>query len=107
MDGTAGAGGAEVDGTRRPQLGHFRAAERVVAHLSDTHLLADGAPLYETVDTSARLAQAVERLIEHGGRLDAIVVTGDVADRGEEDAYLRVRAQLDPLGSGSAARSCG
>ncbi|PPH08488.1 phosphodiesterase [Rathayibacter sp. AY1H3] len=82
----------------RPQLGHFRAADRVIAHLSDTHFLAEGAPLYGRVDTVVRLAQAVERLVERGGALDAIVVTGDVADRGEEDAYRRVRAALDPLG---------
>ncbi|PPG52066.1 phosphodiesterase [Rathayibacter sp. AY1E9] len=93
MDATAAGHGGE-----RPQLGHFRAADRVIAHLSDTHLLADGAPLYGKVDTVARLAQAVGRLAERGGRLDAIVVTGDVADRGEEDAYRRVREQLDPVG---------
>lgn len=89
---------ARSSGVTPPQLGHFAAAERVIAHLSDTHILAEGAPLYGRVDTAARLAQAVERLHERGGHLDAIVVTGDVADRGEEDAYRRVRAQLDPLG---------
>ncbi|QHC68515.1 phosphodiesterase [Rathayibacter sp. VKM Ac-2759] len=82
----------------RPQLGHFRAADRIIAHLSDTHFLAEGAPLYGRVDTVTRLAEAVERLVERGGALDAIVVTGDVADRGEEDAYRRVRAALGPLG---------
>ncbi|MWV50145.1 phosphodiesterase [Rathayibacter sp. VKM Ac-2803] len=90
--------GDESARTARPQLGHFRAADRVIAHLSDTHFLAEGAPLYGRVDTVARLAQAVERLEERGGALDAIVVTGDVADRGEEDAYRRVRTALDPLG---------
>ncbi|SMH36924.1 Calcineurin-like phosphoesterase [Rathayibacter oskolensis] len=80
-----------------PRLGRFAPADRVIAHLSDTHLLAGGAPLYGRVDTVARLAQAIERLVERGGALDAIVVTGDVADRGEEDAYRRVRAALDPL----------
>lgn len=82
---------------RHPQLGHFAAADRIVAHLSDTHFLAEGAPLYDRVDTVARLAQAVERLVHRGGAFDAIVVTGDVADRGEEDAYRRVRAALEPV----------
>ncbi|ROP48273.1 MULTISPECIES: phosphodiesterase [unclassified Rathayibacter] len=81
-----------------PQLGYFRAADRVLAHLSDTHFLAEGAPLYGRVDTVSRLEQAVARLVERGGRLDAIVVTGDVADRGEEDAYRRVKDVLDPMG---------
>ncbi|QHC59082.1 phosphodiesterase [Rathayibacter sp. VKM Ac-2760] len=86
-------------GTRpeHPQLGHFRAADRVIAHLSDTHFLAEGAPLYGRVDTVARLEQALARLVERGGRLDAILVTGDVADRGEEDAYRRVKGVLDPV----------
>ncbi|PTL73716.1 phosphodiesterase [Rathayibacter caricis DSM 15933] len=87
----------EATTTEHPQLGHFRAADRVIAHLSDTHFLAEGAPLYGVVDTVARLDQALARLEERGGRLDAIVVTGDVADRGEEDAYRRVKAALDPL----------
>lgn len=87
----------EATTTEHPQLGHFRAADRVIAHLSDTHFLAEGAPLYGVVDTVARFGQALARLEERGGRLDAIVVTGDVADRGEEDAYRRVRAALDPL----------
>ncbi|MCJ1694638.1 phosphodiesterase [Rathayibacter caricis] len=87
----------EATAAEHPQLGHFRAADRVIAHLSDTHFLAEGAPLYGVVDTVARLDQALARLAERGGRLDAIVVTGDVADRGEEDAYRRVKAALDPL----------
>jgi len=88
----------EANTGEHPQLGHFRAADRVVAHLSDTHFLAEGAPLYGVVDTIARLDQALARLEERGGRVDAIVVTGDVADRGEEDAYRRVKASVDPLG---------
>ena len=88
----------EANTGEHPQLGHFRAADRVVAHLSDTHFLAEGAPLYGVVDTIARLDQALARLEERGGRVDAIVVTGDVADRGEEDAYRRVKAAVDPLG---------
>ncbi|MBF4462171.1 phosphodiesterase [Rathayibacter sp. VKM Ac-2878] len=84
-------------GSARPQLGRFRPAERVIAHVSDTHLLAGGAPLYGSVDTVARLRQALERLLHRGGRVDAILVTGDIADRGEEDAYRRVRRALDPV----------
>lgn len=83
---------------QHPRLGRFAAADRVIAHLSDTHFLADGAPLYGRVDTVGRLEQALERLVERGEALDAIVVTGDVADRGEEDAYRRVRGLLDPVG---------
>lgn len=72
--------------------------EHVLVQLSDTHLLAGGAPLYGKVDTVALLERAVERIRGLARRIDAIVVTGDVADRGEADAYDRVRRALEPLG---------
>lgn len=79
------------------QLGQFAPPTHTIAHLSDTHFLADGAPLYGAVDTVTRLTEALDRLAERGEALDAIVVTGDVADKGETDAYRRVRAALDPV----------
>ncbi len=69
----------------------------MIAHLSDLHLLAGGAELGGRVDTVAALEQAVRQLERLGPMLDAIVVTGDVADLGESDAYHRARAALEPL----------
>ncbi len=86
------------------QLGRYPAARRVIAHVSDTHLLRGGAPLGGRADTAGALRQAVSQLERLGDRLDAIVVTGDVADLGEPDAYRCVRELVDPLAAASSAR---
>lgn len=72
-------------------------AERVLLHLSDTHLRAGGTPLYDSVDSEAYLARAVAAIDESGIRPHALVFTGDLADFGEADAYERVRALVEPL----------
>jgi 3',5'-cyclic-AMP phosphodiesterase len=87
-----------------PRLGRYPAARHVIAHLSDIHLLAGGAPLGGRADTVAHLARAAEQLARTTGSLDVILVTGDVADLGEEDAYVRVRAALDPVAEATGAR---
>lgn len=86
-----------------PRLGRYPAARHVIAHLSDTHLLDGGAPLGGTADTVAALAQAVRQLARLGSSIDVIVVTGDVADLGEPDAYTRARAAIEPLGTAAGA----
>jgi 3',5'-cyclic-AMP phosphodiesterase len=65
--------------------------------VSDTHLLRGGARLGGVADTVRALDQAVEQLSRLGDRLDAIVVTGDVTDLGEPDAYQLARDALTPL----------
>ncbi|MFF2495086.1 metallophosphoesterase [Agromyces sp. NPDC058064] len=85
------------------RLGRYPAATTVIAHVSDTHLLSGGAPLGGAADTVAALAQTAAQLERLGSSLDAIVVTGDVADLGEPDAYVRARAALDPLALATGA----
>ncbi|WP_430645416.1 metallophosphoesterase [Agromyces sp. GXS1127] len=87
-----------------PRLGRYPAARHVIAHLSDTHLLDGGAPLGGRADTVSTLDRAAEQLSRMTGGLDAILVTGDVADLGEEDAYRRVRAALEPVAERTGAR---
>lgn len=71
-------------------------AERVLLHLSDTHLRAGGAPLYDRVNSEAYLAQAIAAIEASGVRPDGLIFTGDLADFGEGDAYERVRALVEP-----------
>lgn len=85
------------------QLGRYPAAKRVIAHVSDTHLLRGGAPLGGVADTVGALGQTVAQLARLGDRLDAIIVTGDVADLGEPDAYRLVRELIDPLAASAGA----
>ncbi|HLT61844.1 MAG TPA: phosphodiesterase [Microlunatus sp.] len=67
-----------------------------VVHLSDTHFLADRRPQFGSVDTDRGLRRALDRLRGELGRADLVVVTGDVADLGEPDAYDRVAELIEP-----------
>ena len=73
-----------------PRPNHF------LLHLSDTHLLAGGRKLYGSVDSETHLRQVFDELEASGGRPEAIVFTGDLADKGEPDAYARLRAIVEP-----------
>lgn len=78
------------------QLGQYAPATRVIAHISDTHFLGGKRPLYGAVDTDRNLAQALEQLERSGASPEAIVITGDLADLAEPDAYERLKAQFEP-----------
>ena len=78
-------------------LGQHRPPTHVVAHFSDPHLLAEGRPQFGRVDSSGHLVAALEQLERSEIRPDAIVFTGDLADLGEEDAYLRLRDIVTPV----------
>ena len=77
-------------------FGQHPPAEHVVVHISDTHLLAGEAKLYGSIDSDAPLTLLMERLVASGISIDALVFTGDLADRGEEEAYRRLRSLVEP-----------
>lgn len=69
-------------------------ASRCIVQLSDTHLVAAG-QLVPGVTPLANLERALDRLADHGARPDAVLLTGDLADRGEPEAYAALRALLE------------
>lgn len=71
--------------------------DHFILHLSDTHFRAGGEKLYGTVDTEARLGQLLGEVEASGGRPEAIVFTGDLADHGEPQAYARLRSIVEPV----------
>ena len=79
------------------QYGQLPPPTHVIAHLSDTHLLAGEARQYDAIDTVARFASALDRV----GRIDpapqALVFTGDLADVGDPAAYRQLRDLVEPL----------
>ncbi|MGK9148631.1 phosphodiesterase [Plantibacter flavus] len=79
------------------RFGQYPAPQRVIVHLSDPHLLADGRYLYDSVDVQANLEQALRQVEQMGLRPDAMVFTGDLTDLGEPDAYRRLRARVEPV----------
>lgn len=74
-----------------PRPDHF------LLHVSDTHLLGGGRRLYDAVDAADHLQQLLDEVEASDGRPEAIVFTGDLADRGEPEAYARLRAMVEPV----------
>jgi 3',5'-cyclic AMP phosphodiesterase CpdA len=77
-------------------LGQYPDPTHVVAHLSDPHLLADRLQ-YGVIDTAAHLERTLRRLLRVPTPPQALVFTGDLADRAEPAAYERLRAIVEPV----------
>lgn len=74
-----------------PRPDHF------LLHISDTHVLAGGGMLYDRVASERHLQTLFDEFEASGARPEAIVFTGDLADKGEPDAYARIRGIVDPV----------
>lgn len=83
--------------TPQIQLGQHPPPTRTIVHLSDTHFLAGRRPLYGTVDTDGGLGKALDAIAGSGRDIGAIVITGDLTDLGEPDAYHRLRDTVEPV----------
>ncbi|WP_009476915.1 phosphodiesterase [Rhodococcus sp. JVH1] len=77
-------------------MSQYGEPDHYILHVSDTHFVADGALLHDSVDSDANLSRLFERLEKAGRRPEAIVFTGDLADRGEPEAYVRLRRIVEP-----------
>lgn len=69
----------------------------ILAQISDLHVMARGRLAYGRVDTAAMLRAAVAHLNRLRPVPDAILVTGDIADRGDPEAYALCRDILAGL----------
>lgn len=72
----------------------------VIAHLSDTHLTSRGVLYNQVIDPAGALAGAasvISRANTEGRGPDIIVVSGDLTDSGDPDAYHRLHDVLGPL----------
>jgi len=69
----------------------------VFAQLTDLHLRPPGVPTLGTIDADTLAARAVDALVARHGDADAVLVTGDIADLGEEEAYSRAAMLLSRL----------
>jgi 3',5'-cyclic-AMP phosphodiesterase len=74
--------------------GHGETAKIIV--LSDLHLGLRGSAV-NGLDPAERLRLAVETIIRDHGDTAAVLVAGDLADRGETEAYELLRELLAPL----------
>ena len=78
------------------QLGQHAAPRHVVAHLSDPHLIAGGGLHYGVIDNVDHLRHVLARLAVVRPAPQALVFTGDLADRAEPDAYETLRSIVEP-----------
>ncbi|MFW6870339.1 metallophosphoesterase [Nocardioides sp. CPCC 206347] len=84
-------------------LGQYPDPIHVVAHLSDPHLLATSLQ-YGVVDTAAHLERALERLARLPMPPQALVFTGDLADKAEPAAYAKLRGIVEPAAAALGAQ---
>ena len=71
-----------------------------LAHLSDTHLTSREVLYNNRIDADAavdRAAAVLRRAARDGRPVDALVVTGDLTDTGDPDAYARAADALEGL----------
>ncbi|GAB4098055.1 phosphodiesterase [Sinomonas halotolerans] len=80
-----------------PRPRHF------LLHVSDTHLIGNGL-LHGAVDPEDLLRRLFQQMCDADGSPEAIVVTGDLADRGEAEAYVRLRRVAEPAAEALGAR---
>lgn len=78
------------------QFGQHAPARRTVIHISDTHLIVGNRPLSGSFDPIENLKAMLER-IERIRDADALVITGDLTDLGEPDAYRDLKRLVKPV----------
>lgn len=69
----------------------------LLVQLSDPHITTPGRLLAGRVDTAAALSQAVARVQALQPRPVAVLITGDLVDRGQPDEYAHLHQLLQPL----------
>ncbi|KAF0845304.1 metallophosphoesterase family protein [Nocardia caishijiensis] len=72
-------------------------SEMTIVQLTDLHLRPTGELVHGVVDTDANLLRALTDLRASGRSVDALVLSGDLADNGSPEAYRRLRAAVEPV----------
>lgn len=69
----------------------------LIVQLSDLHIVPEGQTLYGLVDTAAALKKAIDRINQLACPPDAVLITGDLVNRGQLEEYIHLRQLLAPL----------
>ena len=86
------------------QYGQFPDPRFTIAHLSDVHLLSPGRKQYDAIVPEMGLMLVLERLSRLTPVPDALVFTGDLADKAEPAAYARLRELVEPFAASIGAQ---
>lgn len=73
------------------------APEHFILHISDTHFVGDNDLLHGSVDSDENLRQLFRDFVKAQVKPEAMVFTGDLADTGRPDAYVRLRNIVEPV----------
>jgi len=65
-------------------------------HITDTHLVTPGAKLHN-LDPAERFSRCLEDIRRHHSDAECCVITGDLAERGEDSAYRFLSDQISRL----------
>lgn len=87
-----------------PRTAEYPRPDHFILHISDTHLLGGGRRLYDVVDPAAQLRELFDEVEASEGRPEAIIFTGDLADKGEPEAYDLLRNIVEPAAERLGAR---
>src|SRR5690606_34905669 len=79
------------------RVAEYPRPDHILFHFSDTHLIAGDGELYGAVDADERLRELIAHAEASRIKPTAIVFTGDLVDRGEPDAYDKLRALVEPF----------
>ncbi len=79
------------------QYGQYPHPGHAIAHISDPHLLAGDVRQYGAIDTADHLRAALARLAHLDPAPQALVFTGDLADKAEPAAYALLREIVEPV----------
>jgi 3',5'-cyclic AMP phosphodiesterase CpdA len=74
--------------------GQYPVPRYTIVQISDPHVPADGF-LFGRVDACARVQASVEMTAAAGCSPDVLVLSGDLANQGEAEAYVRLRPVID------------
>ena len=69
----------------------------LLAQLSDLHVMPKGEYAYGRVDTAGMLREAIAHVNRLDPQPDAVLLTGDLADKGQREAYANLREILADL----------
>ena len=69
----------------------------LLVQITDTHILPPGELLYGVSDTAVHLRNVVQQITRMRPQPDLVLVTGDLADRGDRTSYQHLLALLSPL----------
>lgn len=83
--------------TDLPVFGRHSQPSHTIIHLSDPHFLAGGVRHPSGAEGAGNLTRTLQTVRRVHPHPSAIVVTGDLTDLGEPDAYRRLRAALEPV----------